>query len=332
MSDSTETEGKRTGRGSIFDVARASGVSIGTVSRAFNNKPDVAEATRLHVLEAAKRVNYKPKSCARRMSIGLLVEQLNEANEVGFVGSMISSVAKQIAEQGGVLELVSFDDLDAVYRKHLAGLIALVFKNDCKVFREFDNIPVVLVNNLVEGVDVHSVGSDHAQGAYIATRHLLGMGHRRIAFMEIMENGWGSRERQRGYRRALQESGVVYEPELVRFCLHTPVHNELEAALEREPTGLLVCGEDLSLSVNRLLVQKFRIEIPEKLSVISYDIPLVTELLGTPQTAVSQPWADISRAAIETVCAQLGRQTQERTIRLFPNRLINRDSVRCLNV
>jgi len=313
--------------GTIYDVAQACGVSIGTVSRAFNNKHDVADDTRVMVLEAAKRVRYTPRLCARRMSIGLLVENFSEANEVGFVSNVVSTVAKYLTSHGGVLELVSLDDIDSIYRNHLRGLVAVVFGRGQERLRQIDHIPVVLINNEIDSPNVHHVASDHAQGAYLAVKHLLQNGHERIGFLEILQNAWGSRERQIGYYRAFREAGVRFVPDLLRFCGGLSVAGEIEQLVAMKATALLVCGEDLSLTANQVLLNDLGIRVPEELSVISYEIPLVSSLLHPPQTTISQPWEQLGRVAVETILSLVDQKGRAPVRKLLPNRLIERQSV-----
>lgn len=315
-------------KGSIYDVARAAGVSIGTVSRVFNQKRDVAEETRQLVLEAAKRVRYMPRISTRRVNVGLLVEQIEKANEVGFVSETVSTLAKHMALRGGVLELVPLADLDAVFRNYIRGLIAVVFGTPQEVLKSIHHIPVVLINNVVEGPNLHHVCSDHAQGARVAAEHLLQRGHRRIGFLEIKRDGWGSLERQRGFREAFERAKLKPPLDLMRFCGNGPARDALLPLLEAEPTALLVCGEDLSLEVNRLLLHELKIRIPKDLSVVSFETSLVSELLSPPQTTIAQPWEDLGRTAVEGIIGLVDGTRKEPLRVLLPNRLIERGSVR----
>lgn len=311
--------------GTIFDVAREAGVSIGTVSRVFNGKPDVADATRSLVLEAAKRVDYRPQVSRRRVSVGLIVEDLERANQVGYVSDVVSTLAKHMALQGALLEIIPLNDLDALYRNYVRGAIAILFRPEAGQLAKVRNMPLLFINNRMDGAEHHYVASDHAQGARIATRHLLQLGHRRIGFLEVKRDLWGSRERLRGYREALSGAGVKGSDRLVQFCEREPAHNALVRLLAEKPTALLVCGEDLSLEVNRVLLHELDFRIPRDVSVVSFETPLVSELLSPPQTTVCQPWEDIGRLAVEHMLELIeGRRDPVHV--LLPNRLIERRS------
>jgi LacI family transcriptional regulator len=100
--------------------------------------------------------------------------------------------------------------------------------------------------------------------------------------------------------------------------------------LKTKPTALLICGEDLSLAVNEILLHEARVKIPDELSVVSYETRGVTSLLSPPQTAVAQPWEDIGRAAVEGILSLIRGPADKRLDVLLPNTLIERASVKTL--
>jgi LacI family transcriptional regulator len=317
-------------QGSIYDVAKSAGCSIGTVSRVFNNKHDVAEQTRARVLSAAKRVRYMPKISARRVSIGVVVQEIEQADQVGFVSNAVSTLAKHIASRGAVLELLPMDDLEAVYRNYVRGLIAIVFGANTKGLAALKDVPVVMINNRQEGANFHSVASDHAQGARIAARHLLERGHRRIGFLEVKRENWGARERERGFREAHEQAGVNAPGDLIAYVGDKSYREAVLGLLKSKPTALLVCGEDLSLAVNEVLLHEIRVKIPEELSVVSYETRGVTSLLSPPQTSIAQPWEEMGRAAVEGILSLIRGPSDRRIDALLPNTLIERASVKTL--
>jgi LacI family transcriptional regulator len=320
---------QRSTSGSIFDVARAAGVSIGTVSRVFNDKPDVAEATRALVLETAKRVDYRPRVSRRRVTVGLIIDDIERANQVGFVSDAVSTLTKHMALRGALLEIISMRDLDVLYRNYVRGAIVILLSPDSGPLENIRNLPLLFINNQVEGPRHSFVASDHAQGARIAVRHLLQLGHRRIGFLEVRSDLWGSRERLRGYREAFAAAGLKPPANLARFCEQGPAYGALVSLLAEKPTALLVCGEDLSLEVNRLLLHELDVRIPRDLSVITFETPLVSELLSPPQTTVCQPWEDMGRLAVDNILDLIkGRRDPVRL--LLPNRLIERRSTRAV--
>lgn len=304
-------------------------MSIGTVSRVFNDKPDVADATRTQVLEAAKRVGYRPRVSRQRITIGLIVDDVERANQVGFISDAVSTLAKHMALRGALLEIISMRDLDVLYRNYVRGAIVILLSPETGPLDKIKNIPLLFLNNQGKGPRQNFVASDHAQGTRLAVRHLLQLGHRRIGFLEVREDLWGSRERVRGYREAYAALGIKPPETLVRFCGSGPAYNALVPLLAEKPTALVVCGEDLSLEVNRLLLHELDVRIPKDLSLVTYETPLVSELLSPPQTTVCQPWEDIGRLAVDHIL-KLVQSRREPVRLLLPNRLIERRSTRVL--
>jgi DNA-binding LacI/PurR family transcriptional regulator len=256
--------------GSIYDVAQKAGVSIGTVSRVFNNKQDVSGETRKKVLSAAKRVRYRPKISARRVSIGLVVQDIEKANEVGFISNTVSTLARHMASRGAILELLPNENLESITRNYIQGIVAVVFGGDCGPLGAIRDIPVVMINNRVEVPNFHMIGSDHAQGARIAIKHLLDRGHRRIGFLEVCAANWGAREREKGYRAAFEAAGVKPQEKMIGYVEGRTVKQAVDSLLAANPTALLVCGEDLSLAVNQILLHEIKVRIPQELSIVSY--------------------------------------------------------------
>jgi len=316
--------------GSIYDVARKAGVSIGTVSRVFNNKHDVSAQTRQTVLSAAKRVRYLPKISARRVSIGLVVPEIEKANEVGFISNAVSTLAKQMAARGAILELLPNEDLEAVTRNYIRGIIAIVFGSDGGPLRSIRDVPVVMINNRIDAPNFHSVASDHAQGARIAAKHLLERGHRRIGFLEVSPDNWGAAEREKGFRQAFESAGVKPAANLIAYVEGSTVRAAVESMVRSGPTALVVCGEDLSLAASRILLHDLKVRIPDELSLVAYETPIVSGLLSPPQTTVVQPWEELGRAAVEGVLSLVEGRTEKRLDALFANTLLERESVRTL--
>ncbi|MBN1268919.1 MAG: LacI family DNA-binding transcriptional regulator [Kiritimatiellae bacterium] len=317
--------------GTIYDVAREAGVSIGTVSRVFNNKGEVAARTRETVLRAARRVNYMPRLTARRIHIGVVVQEVKPIHELGYVGTVMCELSNHAARRGVTLEIVRLNDIETVYTRHLRGLIGVVFGEASGILRQVTHIPVLLINNVLEKGSFHSVATDHAQGVRMATEYLLERGHRRIVCLQIEGNEWGARAREQGYREAHAAAGVKVREELVATLEDRSIEQVFDPLLKHKPTAVLACGEDLSIAMADELRNRLKIRVPQDLSVISYEIPLVSALLSPPQTTVEQPWRTMARHAVDELVKAIQKKVREPVRMWLPNRLIERASVRDLS-
>ncbi len=232
-----------------------------------------------------------------------------------------------MAKLGSVLEIVPIDDLEMVFRNYLRGLIAITYGPESGILGEIEHIPVVLINNRTPHPSFHYVSSDHVQGARLAVQHLVDRGHRRIGFLEVRQEVWGAGERERGYCEVLTEAGVPIEPGLICYCGDAPARDAVLRLWAQKPTAMLVCGEDLSLAANAVLLEELKLNIPADLSLITYEIPLVSAILHPPQTTILQPWEEISRLAVEGIFALIEGTRKQPLDVLLPNTLIERSSV-----
>ena len=205
----------------IKDVARAAGVSVATVSRAFNDSGPVSEETRRRVREVADSLRYSPNSAARSLitsrtgSIGVLLPDL--------YGEFFSEVIRgidQTAQGHGFHLIVSSSHADRseveaalrAMRGRVDGLIVMSPEVDALalVTNLPEHLPVVLLDCWVDGDAYDSVNIDNFGGAYAMVRHLAGLGHRRIATITGALRNHDAAERQRGYRAALDDAGLEW--------------------------------------------------------------------------------------------------------------------------
>jgi LacI family transcriptional regulator len=189
---------------------------------------------------------------------------------------------------------------------------------------------VVLINNQLQRPNFHSVCSDHQEGGHMATKHLLERGHKRIGFLEISPKNWGARAREAGYRQAIAQSERAVDEDLIVYTRSQPLRDVLSVLLARGITGLVICGEDLSMAANQVLIHELKVRMPDDLSVVSFELPPVSALLTPPQTTIEQPWDDIGSVAVETVLQRAYRGDGRNVNILLHNHLIERNSVRTM--
>lgn len=312
----------------IYDVAQASGVSIGTVSRVLNNRRNVAKATRERVLETARRLGFMPQHTTRRVSIGLVVQDIEEIHETAYMGRVLCQLANHASRRGVVLEIMHLGDIERAYEHYLQGLIGVVFGKATARLDAVRDVPVVLINNVPGKGRFHTVATDHADGARMGTAYLLERGHRRIALVQTEKNEWGSRERERGYREAFKAAGARPPEDLVACLEGRSVEKVFDPLLQRAPTAVFVGGEDLSLAVTNALVNRLRVRIPDELSLMTYEVPVTSWLSAPPLTTIAQPWAQLARTALDTLLAAVRKKTSTPQHVVLPNTLIERASVR----
>lgn len=290
----------------IRDVARRAGVGLGTVSRVLNRSSRVSPSTRQRVLDAIAELNYTPSELARSFSSG---KTLTVATVAPFftrpsVVERLRGIEITLADHGYNLvvfnvESVSRRDayLREIPRRDRADgviIISLAPKPAELISLSASDVPVVLVDALGEGLP--NVLIDDVAGGELATRHLLELGHRRIAFVgDPLEDFLGfnftsSRNRFAGYRKALRDAGIPDRPE---YHCHATYGRDKARALAREllhqsePPSAVFAASDIQAMGVLEAARDLALEVPRQLSVIGFDDIDVAGYLGL--TTVRQP-------------------------------------------
>lgn len=284
MAAEPATNGSPARRVTIADVAREAGVSKATVSRALNSPGAVGAETRSHVLDVVARLGFAPNLNARSLTtgktqvIGVVVSDI----QVPFFTSVARAV-QNAAHARGYLTLVgNSDELpateDALIRafasRRVDGLIVTPAAGPADALLEVArHIPVVTVDRVIEGVPGACVVSDNYAGSLNATRHVLGLGHRDVAYLSSPLDKSSAVERYRGYRAGLEEAGVPFRPELLRVGDYhaDAVEGAARSMLaEHAPTAVLTSEASISVGALRA-AQALELRVPDDLSLLGFD-------------------------------------------------------------
>lgn len=331
---------RRNGRGSdisITDVAHRARVSVGTVSRVFNQHTNVAADLRRRVLLASRTLGFVPKVPHR--CIGVIAGRMSPALPIGYVSVMASLIGRYLAARQYAIELIDIENLDLAYQAHIEGVIGIVFDERITQLKQIPNLPLLTINNPLLERGVHSICTDHYQQAQIATEHLLRHGHKSIGLLQIEPGEWGSRERLRGYTDTLAKAGMEVDPMLVQYTIDQPVYEVLSRWVNRKTTAILNFSEDASLEVLHFLSNILKLRIGRDISTISLEDLPIYQYLTPPQTTIHQPLAELAQAAVDHMLglcnapSPQGAAPKPEAIRslVLPSTLVERDSVANLN-
>lgn len=302
-------------RVSIKDIAEAAGVSHSTVSRALGDSPLVKAETKARIQRLAQEMGYSPDAIARSLvtqrthTVGVVVttitdpfvaevvqgvEDMAQANDYSVI--LASSASEPQRELASVEMLrakrvdtviVTSSRVGALYLEHLERI----------------GVPVVLVNNHNQqsGRYTFSVSVDNQHGGHLATAHLTQRGHRRIGYVSGPADHSDDAERLAGYRRALVEAGISFDPALV-----VPGNGRLDggeralralADLAESPTAVF-CYNDMTAIGLMSAARRIGLSVPQDLAVVGFDdIPLAAHVFPT-LTTVAQPQRDMGRQAM----------------------------------
>jgi LacI family transcriptional regulator len=284
----------------IKDVARQAGVSVATVSRVYSGRDPVSEHTRTRVCEVGARLGYAPHGAAqslitnRTRTIGVLLPDL--------YGEFFSEVIRgidQTARAQGYHLLVSSAHQDPAamqaalraMRGRVDGLI--VMSPDLAARSQLaalpTRFPTVLLNSADDGPHSRSITIANYDGAQVMVRHLIGLGHRRIATIKGSEGNLDAAERLRGYRAALAEAGIEGEPawELDGdFDEHSGfAAAERLLALDPRPTAVFAANDSMAIgALSGIRQAGFR--VPEDISVTGFDDIPIARYMDPPLTSV----------------------------------------------
>jgi LacI family transcriptional regulator len=303
---------KNPGNVTIVDVARESNVSYTTVSRVINNKDNVRPETRERVLMAMTRLGYVVDQRARSLAggrsqvIGLLVHDLGTS----YIGEIIRGIDAELAPAQYDLILYTTHrrkTKESAYvvtlTRGLADGLLLVLPRDpgsyLETLRQY-RFPHVLIDHRGVDEETPAVAAANRQGAYSATEYLVELGHRRIGFITGAMDQMCAQDRLEGYRAALMDHGVDFNPELVRegnfFQSLGYVGASALLELPHPPTAIFASNDVSALGAMEA-VREHGLRIPDDVSVVGFDdIPQAAHV-HPPLTTVRQPLEEMGRAA-----------------------------------
>jgi len=295
----------------LLDVARHAGVSPSTVSRILNGTAKVSDDKRAAVMAAIEKMNFAPNQMAqglkkgRSMTIGIVVQDISSP----FFDETLRGVDDGLKGTGFASVIVSGhwnaaeekDRIRLLLARKVDGIILLSGRIEDESILQFANHrPIVST-----GRDLHTRSAlgfklDNEQGAYLAVRHLVELGHRRIAFVTGPANNNDADERLKGYTRALAESDIAFEPKLVTAGdFHEA--GGLMAVNHLFETGqqftAVFAANDLSAYGVRLCLYRKGIRVPDDISLVGFDDLPGSAYTTPPLTTIRQPLYDMGKIA-----------------------------------
>lgn len=326
----------------IRDVAQKAGVGLATVSRVLNNSPLVSAATRERVQAAIAELNFTPNPTARRLSLGktLTIAVITPFFTRPAFVERLRGVESVLAESQYDLVLYNVEtpekrDIyfrDVPRRQRADGvLIISLTPRDEDIARLADSpVPVVLVDaNHPSLTMLNRVITNDEEGGRQATAHLIGLGHRRIAYLSdafvTPFNFTASFDRYQGYRRALEAAGISFRPEWHRWGPHSRAEarrlaHELFTLPER-PTAVFAASDTQAMGVLEA-ARELGLRVPEDVSVVGYDDIEIAEYLGL--TTMRQSLFESGRRGMELLLAAMERRLTDPVCEVMDAQLIIR--------
>ncbi len=332
---------KGTGRATIKDVAAEAGVSVSSVSRVLNGGHYTSERLHQRIMQAVQTLGFEPDYAAQAMrsratnTVGCMVSDISNP----LYGDIVNGAEEEFQRAGYVMMLGATKHeadretalLSIVRRRRMDGLLMLAGFNDQPAFKDsLDNLdmPCVTIDRELPGVP--SVRSDHRGGGYEATRHLISLGHRRIALLTGRMNLFPSLERYRGYEQAHIDAGLTVDPVLVRPQNHassfafSDVHDLLRQP--NRPTAIITMGTHMLASVMEALAST-GMRYPRDISLVCVGDTDLARYATPSISAISWNLNEMGRIAARMLLDKIaGHDEHENKAVYLPTKFIIRHS------
>jgi LacI family transcriptional regulator len=305
----------------IKDVAALAGVSYTTVSHVINNTRPVSKAARDGVEAAIRRLNYVPSAIARSLrhrstaTIGLLIS--NNSNP--FFSELADGIEDSCFQNGYSVILCNSDDdpareqthLQVLLQRRIDGLIVGSVGGQQALARNLRRslVPLVIVDRPVPGLRADLVQVDHELGGYLATRHLIELGHRAIGCIAGPATAISSADRLQGYQRALEESAIPVSVSRIVESDFTSEGGYKAGGLllqNSELSAVMACNDLMGIGLLRCAAEK-GIRVPEELSVIGFDGIELGRYVHPALTTIGQAIRHLGRIAAITLIGRIAR-------------------------
>ena len=313
----------------IYDVAKKAGVGIGTVSRVINNSPQISPSTREKVLKVIRELKYQPSAMAQ----GLARKKSNIIACVVpfftgyFYFEVLNGIQQALSTYGYDLILYHVDKLEkkeeilkrTTRQRKVDGVLLISLPISDKLVNKFreSKLPIVLVDSYNDELD--SITIENKQGAYIATEHLIALGHRRIGMINGCLSSVPAINRLEGFKSALSKYSISYneymvisansngDPEVIQNDGFNKkagykAMNQLLALNDDRPTAVFI-SSDIQAAGAIKAIQEHQLNIPKDISIIGFDGIELSGYLGL--TTMKQPMFEMGIIAVDRLIEKI---------------------------
>lgn len=325
-------------RTTIKDVAHKSGVSVSAVSLVLNNKKcRVADETRKRIIRIAEELQYRPNHLARGLvtrkthTIGLIVPDMRNYH--------FAEICKQVEhvcrDKGYIVIMGNYgtsaqqanEYFNVLIDKGVEGIIfaksSVIYpskeEQECYKMANLANVPIITFEPIEAQTRVSTILFDYKLGGYIATKHLLNLGHRNIGCITGPSTVKTSLERLEGYKMALKEQGIPFDPRRLYEG-----NFEIESGMGALPTlrgegvtAIFSFNDMMALGVYKA-AHNYNLNIPNDFSIIGFDDIFLNDILEIPLTSILQPSAAIGRESAEQIIKMINHDEFSRSVVFQP--------------
>lgn len=308
----------------INDIAKEAGVSLATVSRVLNNSGYVKDETRKRILTVIEKHNYSPSAIARSLSknitntIGVVLPDITNP----FYGEIIRGVS-EIADKNNLNILLcdsnesaekELKSIKALKDQRIRGLLLTPTAVDNDMNSEYSktiynlNLPIVLVDGYLKYANFNGVLVDNLKGSYDATEALIKAGHKEIAILTGRMTSIHSKERFKGYQKALMLNNLPFKEDYIFYGDYTFNSGYMQAKeflkLEPRPSAIFICSNMMTLGALKAF-NEAGLNIPKDLALICFDKIEILSALGLNISCVNGDSCEIGRIGMQILIDEL---------------------------
>jgi LacI family transcriptional regulator len=326
----------------INDIAHLAGTSKSTVSRVLTNHPNVNEKTRQRVLDIIQQYQYHPNSIARGLVQGgiKVVAVIVPNFKNPFYSEVVWFIERELFKNGYHMFLYCSNNdtekeracLEMTHQYNFAGVIIIspISQSYLRDHAASLGCPIVLLNRYIDQFSGDILTVDNFQASYVATRHLIELGHRKIAILSADPDAYTHRDRRSGFLHALS-SYQLSLPEkfdcVGDLTMDGGYHvGEQLSAMEKEGPTAVFCTSDMMALGLMQAYKNVGKKIPEDLSIVGFDDIPIAELAGISLTTMQQPYEEIGNQAAEMILNRIHQPDMPQQKIILDCRLIVRSS------
>ncbi|MBW8351542.1 LacI family transcriptional regulator [Bacillus sp. IITD106] len=321
----------------IYDVAKAAGVSIATVSKVLNNTGNIRDSTREKVKQIMEKLNYQPSLMASALTgkgtetLGLVVPDISNP----FFSEMAKTIEDRAHESGMSVIICSTDEntekekkyIELLQRKQVDGMIVASSFHDMEILKRVvdQKTSLVMLTQDDAGLGVTSISVNDFKGGFEATSHLISAGHRDIVM--IAEYAKSSKFRINGYLEAYKEYGIETSEENIYRTIAS-IENGREVFRKivqrgKVPTGIFACNDLIAVGVIQE-AKEMGLKIPDDLSIVGFDNTILATTTVPGLTTIAQPITEMGKRVVDVIIREIKEKNQTKERILFKPELIIR--------
>jgi LacI family transcriptional regulator, kdg operon repressor len=327
----------------MADVAKHASVSKSTVSQYLNKRFEyMSDETKKRIEDAIVELGYKPNIVARSLkqkttsTIGVIVANILHV----FSTQVIRAIEDICHEQDFHIIVCNADDneekekryIEMLRAKQVDGLIIFPTGGNVELYQNMvrEKYPVIFVDRHKPEVDIPSIMLDNEKAAALAVQHFIGKGYERIGMITTAICNVTPRiERVNGYKKALQDNGLVFIEDYVRSVDIPKIQSELKKMMSlKKPPQAILAGNDLALLEVLKYAKENLLKVPSDLALIGIDDVSFGNLYNPPLTTVAQPAFEMGKKAAQLLLKKIKKEedTVDQNISRFEPKLIIRES------